>query len=218
MSQCSISNDYIFNYDSIYQGKYRSIPQKDTKGCFTIINKNNNYFCLDSIKLSSGYPSWTLDYCNITKFKILYSLDGMNFIEHSTYSFPNNNVWQKTFNLDTIQKIKVLKIVVMSVSYNAEANLNLPTLINPIVLEKFILFQYKSQLYTFDGTNIVLSPSQELDENNFINNGFIDATSITEEQWNTTFLDKSNVKLLMWTDDTSKTDVNLEIEIIPLDQ
>ncbi len=111
--------------------------------------------------------------------------------------------------------MKVLKIVAMSVSYNAEANLDLPILINPIVLEKFILFQYKSQLYTFNGTNIVLSPSQELDENNFINNGFIDATVIGEEQLNIAFPDKSNLKLLMWTDDMNKTDVSLETEIIP---
>ncbi|HDK7138318.1 TPA: hypothetical protein PTV74_002186 [Clostridium botulinum] len=77
------------------------------------------------------------------------------------------------------------------------------------------LIQYKSQLYTFDGTNIVLLPSQELDENNFINNGFIDATAIGKGQWNIAFPDKSNLKLLMWTDDMSKTDVSLETEIIP---
>lgn len=77
------------------------------------------------------------------------------------------------------------------------------------------LIKYNSQLYTFDGTNIALSPSQILDENNFINNGFIDVTSIAEEQWNITFPNKSDLKLLMWTDDMSKTDVSLETEIIP---
>ncbi|KEI96314.1 hypothetical protein G4W71_08245 [Clostridium botulinum] len=77
------------------------------------------------------------------------------------------------------------------------------------------LIEYNSQLYTFNNTEIILSSSQVLDENNFINNGFIDATAITEEQWNTAFSDKSNVKLLMWADDMSKTDVNIETEIIP---
>ncbi|MCS4466727.1 discoidin domain-containing protein [Clostridium botulinum] len=77
------------------------------------------------------------------------------------------------------------------------------------------LIEYNSQLYTFNNTEIILSSSQVLDENNFINNGFVDATAITEEQWNTAFSDKSNLKLLIWTDDMSKTDVNIETETIP---
>lgn len=83
------------------------------------------------------------------------------------------------------------------------------------LIKNYYLIQYNSQIYTFNGTNIILSPSQVLDENNFTNNGFIDVAEITEEQWNTTFPDKSNVKLLMWTDDMSKTDVNIETEITP---
>lgn len=78
-----------------------------------------------------------------------------------------------------------------------------------------MLLIYNFQLYTFNNTEIILSPSQELDENNFINNGFIDATAIGREQWNIAFPDKSNLKLLVWTDDMSKTDVNIETEIIP---
>ncbi|MBE6060760.1 MAG: hypothetical protein E7215_11395 [Clostridium sulfidigenes] len=77
------------------------------------------------------------------------------------------------------------------------------------------LIQYNNIIYTFDEESIKLSPSKTLDEGNFINNGFVDSTAITEEQWNTTFTDKSNVKLLMWTDDMNKTDVNIEVEIIP---
>ncbi|MDS1005107.1 hypothetical protein P9J83_16660 [Clostridium sporogenes] len=77
------------------------------------------------------------------------------------------------------------------------------------------LIQYNNAIYTFNEESIISSSSQELDENNFINNGFIDATAIGREQWNIAFPDKSNLKLLVWTDDMSKTDVNIETEIIP---
>ncbi|WP_434290330.1 hypothetical protein [Clostridium botulinum] len=77
------------------------------------------------------------------------------------------------------------------------------------------LIQYNNAIYTFNEESIISSPSQELDENNFINNGFIDATAIGKGQWNIAFPDKSNLKLLMWTDDMSKTDVNIDTEIIP---
>ncbi|HDK7176483.1 TPA: hypothetical protein PTV31_003094 [Clostridium botulinum] len=77
------------------------------------------------------------------------------------------------------------------------------------------LIKYNSQLYTFDGTNIALSSSQILDEINFIDNGFDNVTSIAEEQWNITFPNKSDLKLLMWTDDMGKTDVSIEIGVIP---
>ncbi|WP_434305478.1 hypothetical protein [Clostridium botulinum] len=77
------------------------------------------------------------------------------------------------------------------------------------------LIQYNNTIYTFNEESIISSSSQELDENNFINNGFIDATAIGKEQWNIAFPDKANLKLLMWTDDMSKTDVNIETEIIP---
>ncbi|AVP64193.1 hypothetical protein [Clostridium sporogenes] len=81
------------------------------------------------------------------------------------------------------------------------------------LIKNYYLIQYNSQIYTFNGTNIILSPSQVLDENNFTNNGFIDVAEIKEEQWNTNFPYKSNVKLLMWTDDMNKTDISLETRI-----
>ena len=73
----------------------------------------------------------------------------------------------------------------------------------------------KYGIYSFNGKEILLSDSQFIDQNNFINNGFTNTTVITEGQWNIAFPDKSNLKLLMWTDDMSKTDVSLETEIIP---
>jgi len=77
------------------------------------------------------------------------------------------------------------------------------------------LIQYNTQLYTFDGLNIVLSPSQELTEDNFTVNGFDSPEGITEDQWNNAFLDKSNLKLLMWTKDLEKTEAKAECEIEP---
>ncbi|CAM3023282.1 hypothetical protein CLSP100651_14950 [Clostridium sporogenes] len=79
---------------------------------------------------------------------------------------------------------------------------------------KYLIY-CNNQIYSFNGKEILLSDSQFIDQNNFINNGFTNTTVITEGQWNIAFPDKSNLKLLMWTDDMSKTDVSLETEIIP---
>lgn len=77
------------------------------------------------------------------------------------------------------------------------------------------LFSYNSQLYTFNGQEIILSPSQNLDENNFINNGISNLLSITQEQLSEAFPMKVNLKLLAWTYDTTKTNVDILCDVIP---
>jgi len=81
-------------------------------------------------------------------------------------------------------------------------------------LYKFLLKQNNS-IYTFNGLNIVLSPSQELNQDNFIVNGLDNPSNITEEQWNNAFPDKADVKLLAYTEDLDKTEIKAECEIEP---
>ena len=77
------------------------------------------------------------------------------------------------------------------------------------------LIQYNTQLYTFNGLNIVLSPSQELNQDNFMTNGFYSPEGISQEQWNNVFSDKADVKLLAYTDDLEETEIKAECEIEP---
>ncbi|MBO0584980.1 hypothetical protein EXQ36_12725 [Clostridium botulinum] len=56
------------------------------------------------------------------------------------------------------------------------------------------LIQYNNTIYTFDEDSIKLSPSQELNEDNFKVNGFNDVTAISSEQWNKIFPNKKKCK------------------------
>lgn len=71
------------------------------------------------------------------------------------------------------------------------------------------LIQYNSNLYTYDGMNIIQSPSQTLDDFNFKTNGFSDVVLIPETTWKSTFTDLSQVKLLIWTEDLNKSELEL---------
>jgi len=86
--------------------------------------------------------------------------------------------------------------------------------IEDLLSTKYLLKQ-NNQYYTFNNSGITLSPSQELTEDNFKNNGFDSPESITEEQWNNAFPDKADVKLLTYTDDLDKTEIKAECEIEP---
>lgn len=83
---------------------------------------------------------------------------------------------------------------------------------NPVIT-KFLIQDKNNALYTYNGMNIVLSLSQTLDDNNFTTNGFDDAAIITEEQWNSEFPHKTGLKLLIWTDDIEKTEINITYEL-----
>lgn len=79
---------------------------------------------------------------------------------------------------------------------------------------KFLIKQ-NNQYYTFNGSEIILSPLQELTEDNFKNNGFNSPSNITEEQWNNAFSDKTGLKLLMWTDGLDIAEIKAEYEVEP---
>ncbi|HIG0355236.1 MULTISPECIES: hypothetical protein [Clostridium] len=135
----------------------------------------------------------------------VYFFDGTTFSDTTNYN-------GKVTILNNIKKINKINI---SGAHGGGGN---------FTIQQFNLFKTKNikyliycnnQIYSFNGKEILLSDSQFIDQNNFINNGFTNTTVITEGQWNIAFPDKSNLKLLMWTDDMSKTDVSLETEIIP---
>lgn len=70
--------------------------------------------------------------------------------------------------------------------------------------ENNILMQYESQLYTLNENNIILSPLQTLDKDNFINNGFTDTGLITKDLLLSKFENLEEIKLLVYTDDLEK--------------
>lgn len=64
-------------------------------------------------------------------------------------------------------------------------------------------------LYNYNGTNIIQSPSQTLDDTNFITNGINDLTAIPQSAWASVFPNITDAKVLMWTDDMTKTEAKL---------
>lgn len=78
---------------------------------------------------------------------------------------------------------------------------------------KYLIKDNDSILYTYDGTNIIQSPLQTIDVDNFNNNGLDDPTIISEEIWDSTFPDKTGLQLLMYTEDTTKTESTIEYNV-----
>jgi len=80
-------------------------------------------------------------------------------------------------------------------------------------LTKFLIKDKNNILYTFDGVNIMETVSQVLNSDNFINNGFNDSTIITESTWNNNFPDKTGLQLLMYTNDATVENLNIEYNV-----
>lgn len=78
----------------------------------------------------------------------------------------------------------------------------------------FYLIQYNSQLYTFDGTEILLTTNQTITDENFINNGITDLTTLGKEIWDSKFPLKTGLKILAFTN-INKTDIELSCAITP---
>ncbi|MBC2580009.1 LamG domain-containing protein [Clostridium sp. DJ247] len=78
-----------------------------------------------------------------------------------------------------------------------------------IIYPKYLIQDRNSILYKFDGTNIVTIGDNTLSDSNFLNNGISDLTVISQSAWSTVFPDITQVKVLMWTDDTNKTSANM---------
>ncbi len=72
------------------------------------------------------------------------------------------------------------------------------------MLENKFLIKENNKYYTIDNTYVVLAPSQILDENNFITNGFDNISAITKDLLLSKFKNLYEIKLLMYTDDLEK--------------
>ncbi|MHB9924546.1 LamG-like jellyroll fold domain-containing protein [Clostridium botulinum] len=72
-------------------------------------------------------------------------------------------------------------------------------------IDKRFLIQDKNNiLYTLNGADLVQAPSQILDEDNFINNGFTDTDLITRDLLLSKFQSLDEIRLLVYTDDLDK--------------
>lgn len=69
------------------------------------------------------------------------------------------------------------------------------------------MIKEKNQYYTINNIEIILSPSQTLDEDNFNNNGFNDIDILTKDLLLSKFKNLEEVKLLVYTDDLEKINV-----------
>lgn len=71
----------------------------------------------------------------------------------------------------------------------------------------------KIYTYNIETNEIIESPSQIIDVDNFNNNGFSNPLLLTEDIWNNTFPDKTGLQLLMYIDDTTKTEATIEYNV-----
>ncbi|EPY2277903.1 hypothetical protein ACXAT3_002655 [Clostridium sporogenes] len=74
---------------------------------------------------------------------------------------------------------------------------------------KYLVQDKNNVLYTLNGVDLVQAPSQILDENNFINNGFTDTDLITKDLLLSKFENLEGIKLLVYTDDLEKKECEM---------
>ncbi|GAE03460.1 hypothetical protein CBO05C_3150 [Clostridium botulinum B str. Osaka05] len=183
-----------FNFD----GRWQIITDSDS-------NIKNYLFSTPP----GGYQSSNLKFkCKCKRIKFKYKLTYTS--GHGSYSFT---VDEQKLNIDCSDDWKNFEIQFDNdVEHKFNFSLNNDGYytrlcidsINVLTMTNKQLIQYNNTIYTLDGESIKLSPSQELNEDNFKVNGFNDATLISSEQWNKIFANKKNVKILMLTNDIEK--------------
>ena len=112
------------------------------------------------------------------------------------YTIPNNlfNVGSSTVKIQIANESGLLN------DYNF--------IVTKPIFSGYLIKDSSNAIYTFNGTSITLSSSQILDDNNFINNGFVNPLLITSDIWNY-FVNKNGLRLLYWTNDTKTNDTIL---------
>ncbi|WP_243108718.1 hypothetical protein [Clostridium rectalis] len=76
-------------------------------------------------------------------------------------------------------------------------------------IEKYLIQDKTNILYTLNENNLLQSPSQILDENNFINNGFTDIDLVTRDLLLSKFQSLEGIKLLVYTDNLEKKECEM---------
>ncbi|WMJ80985.1 hypothetical protein RBU49_01660 [Clostridium sp. MB40-C1] len=178
---------------------------------YIIVNLNNfGARCFSKFTIT---PSRNIHYAP-GEIYIYGSNDGSNYTQISHHSFLSRNSYtagvKKEFNIDAPN---IYKYYQFKFTKNSTGGSRIIVAKIEFMETCKYLIRYNSEIYTFNGTNILLLPIQTLDKSNFDNNGFSDATKITEEMWDTAFADKSNVKLLVWTDDMNRTSISMDVNI-----
>lgn len=107
------------------------------------------------------------------------------------YTIPNN-----LFNVGTNT------IMTQMINESNLDSVNIITITKPL-LSTYLIKDNNNIIYTFNGTNIIQSPSQILDDNNFINNGFANPLLINS-MFQNYFASKKSLQFLYWTNDSTK--------------
>ncbi|MFV3011828.1 discoidin domain-containing protein [Clostridium botulinum] len=197
ISLTSITDDFstknnIFNVNSNDKGFYIDINDKMLKACAPDMYKNGKVtFTQKCKKIKFIYKITSKPW--YVKFKI----DG----EESTLINTSEwNTFVKEFNEISTHNFEFYLIADGSSGWGT---IYLDSITFDIP-ENNILMQYESQLYTLNENNIILSPLQTLDKDNFINNGFTDTDLITKNLLLNKFENLEEIKLLVYTDDLEK--------------
>lgn len=169
-----------------------------------ILFEFNELVCVQEIKWiqdrNAGHGKWKLQGSNDNDSFV--DLGELFDLDNGIFPIVNNEKY-KYYKLQQIEGTISKSPWLYEIEFGIKTNIN-----------KYLI-KHNNQLYTFNNSNIDLSLSQELNQDNFKNNGFSNPSDITEEQWNNAFPDKADVKLLMWTDDMDKTEIKAECEIEP---
>ncbi|WP_409068812.1 hypothetical protein ACFLKB_17350 [Clostridium sp. FAM 1755] len=211
-----LNNDIkkISNSDKIYSTEIIEDFQEDNKfnfdGRWQIITGSDsnikNY--LFSTPPGSYKSSDLIFKCKCKKIKFKYKLTYTS--GHGSYSFT---VDEQKLNIDCSNDWRTFEMQFdndvehefkFSLNNDGEYTRLCIDNISILTMTNKQLIQYNNTIYTFDEDSIKLSPSQELNEDNFKVNGFNDATAISSEQWNKIFPNKKNVKILMLANDIEK--------------
>nr|WP_242568059.1 hypothetical protein [Clostridium botulinum] len=211
-----LNNDIkkISNSDKIYSTEIIEDFEEDNKfnfdGRWQIITDSDSNIKNYLFSTPPGsYKSSDLTFkCKCKKIKFKYKLTYTS--GHGSYSFT---VDEQKLNIDCSNDWRTFEMQFdndvehefkFSLNNNGEYTRLCIDNISIFTMTNKQLIQYNNTIYTFDEDSIKLSPSQELNEDNFKVNGFNDVTAISSEQWNKIFPNKKNVKILMLANDIEK--------------
>lgn len=147
------------------------------------------------------------------------SNDGINWTVLDTQT--NITDWvngvKKEFLTNNSSSFTSYKLNISNINGGTGIGIGEIEMMEKIFQNKYLIQDKNSILRTIDvGGNLIDSPSQILDESNYLTNGFNDVTHIPVDQLKA-LGNLSDFKLLMYTDDTSKNEVKLVGECDPFD-
>lgn len=173
-----------------------------TAPLFTLQNVLPSSISNQDIQLTGSiYNSVQIQYNILLNGIQLYPISGYTTLANSpfniNYMIPNNlfNVGTNTITIQMNSDLNYTNSYISS------------TITKPL-LSLYLIKDNNNIIYTFNGTVIVHSPSQILDDNNFINNGFLNPLLISSTMWNNVFPNK-NGQMLYWTNDYTKSNYKI---------